>query len=142
MLAQNFKTAAELGITDEELEALVKVLGMLERGEIEAAPHGVSFFHKFAWSPRLPKPKFFGMADEVAVSHCGTACCFYGWARYISGNERLFCFYEGRERDDALRALFFPSRSKAINCSDPELGAMALRNYLTTGYANWRKVVG
>jgi hypothetical protein len=31
MLAQNFKTAADLGIKDIDLDALIKVLGMLER---------------------------------------------------------------------------------------------------------------
>lgn len=35
MLAQNFKTAADLDLADAEFEALVKVLGMLERGEIK-----------------------------------------------------------------------------------------------------------
>lgn len=36
MLAQNFKTPADLDLPNPEFEALVKVLGMLERGEIKS----------------------------------------------------------------------------------------------------------
>lgn len=32
MLAQNFKTPADLDLSDKEFASLVKVLGMLERG--------------------------------------------------------------------------------------------------------------
>lgn len=41
MLAQNFKSAAELEITEQEHRALISVLGMLERGELvhTRAPH-------------------------------------------------------------------------------------------------------
>lgn len=34
MLAQNFKTPADLKIDDDDFEALVKVLGMFERAEV------------------------------------------------------------------------------------------------------------
>jgi hypothetical protein len=39
MLAQNFKTAAELDLSDAEIKALVKVLGILERGELSMLNH-------------------------------------------------------------------------------------------------------
>ena len=35
MLAQNFKTADELGLEPDHYEALIKLLGMFERNEIE-----------------------------------------------------------------------------------------------------------
>lgn len=38
MLAQNFKTPADLGITDVEFDALYKVLGILERSEVPHVP--------------------------------------------------------------------------------------------------------
>jgi hypothetical protein len=34
MLANNFMTPSALGLSDVEFESLVKVLGMLERGDI------------------------------------------------------------------------------------------------------------
>src|SRR5215831_18503869 len=41
MLAPNFKTADELGLTPSQRDALIKVLGMLERGELKEL-HGIS----------------------------------------------------------------------------------------------------
>src|SRR5215831_4950848 len=41
MLAPCFKTADELGLTPSQRNALIKVLGMLERGELKEL-HGVS----------------------------------------------------------------------------------------------------
>ena len=38
MLAQSFKTALELGIKDEQLDALQKVLVLLETGKLTHVP--------------------------------------------------------------------------------------------------------
>lgn len=57
MLAPNFKSAAELGLTGRQHDALIKVLGMLERGEL-CDGHGFSddrpnVFAMTSWSTCL-----------------------------------------------------------------------------------------
>ena len=62
MLANNFMTPSALGISDVEFEALVKVLGMLERTEI-------------------PDEQF----TMRRVQHpCRTPACLCGWANHVS----------------------------------------------------------
>jgi hypothetical protein len=63
VLAQNFKTAKELGLADAEVEALVAVLGMLERGDIARAEFHMGHFRH----------------------ECRTPSCISGWAHHISG---------------------------------------------------------
>lgn len=71
MLAQNFKTTADLGITDAEIEALIKVLGMLERGELKRAKttkeKGTNLFHMGEWG--------YG---------CGTPACIGGYVALLT----------------------------------------------------------
>lgn len=116
MLAQNFRTAADLGIEDAELEALIKVLGMLEREEIPAEQFTM------LW---------------VGEPECGTAGCILGHVRTVSIES-----YKGLSGNSwggsSLERLFFPDAPKG-GC-DPYLAtrsqaATALRSYLTTGEA-------
>lgn len=113
MLAQNFKTPMDLGLSDPEFDALFKVLGMLERGEIE--------------------PEQFNMSRW-----CGTICCIIGHARNLDARA-----FSGPilDRDVALRQLFGAGTvgRRKIGLSDiaPTQAAIALRNYLTHGEARW-----
>jgi hypothetical protein len=138
MLAQNFKTAADLGISDAELDALIKVLGMLERGEITENHFHMARF----WM------------------ECGTVGCLCGWANQISGGAafpelnasttEISLFFR---MPDAARALFTmgmgsdsPERT-GLNVfvqrrARPHHAATALRSYLTTGEANWAEALG
>ena len=62
MLAQNFKTAKELGLADVEVDALVTVLRMLEREDIKREEFHMGY-----------------------VQHeCKTPACICGWAYHIS----------------------------------------------------------
>ena len=62
MLASNFMAPSALGISEVEFDALVKVLGMLERGEI-------------------PDDQF----TMRRIQHpCGTPACLCGWANHVS----------------------------------------------------------
>jgi hypothetical protein len=140
MLAQNFKTPAELEITDAEFEALVKVLGMLERGEIKKAPAGEVFHKIYSFRmPSQPEPTMFNMEQVIATSKCGTACCILGFARYFGGN---YCFLDpSKNPKNHLFRLFFPHSFRSMLCRDPAKGAMALRNFLTFGEARWGEVM-
>lgn len=140
MLAQNFMTSTALGITDAEFEALVKVMGMLERGEIKYMPA--------SWrdSPLHTDPivpQFFNMALIVTENDCGTACCILGWARHIVGDRSLFRDGLSQSLNDLFR-MGQTSDGYVGKFSEemlPSEAAIALRNYLTTGEARWAEAV-
>lgn len=146
MLAQNFKTAADLRISDAEWNALRGVLAMLERGELQ---HAVIDYNKvYERKPRNPN-KMFNMGLAFAHTRCGTAAC-------IAGSCDLFFdtnftrFHEGfggniisKGRTAALMDLFCPVEIDANDWDNisVEQAATALRSYLTTGEANWAEAL-
>ena len=78
MLAQNFKTAETLGISDCEVEALIKVLRLLECDELIYVPYQKA--RKFKGTNGFNMS--FGVSDE-ATQHCGSIGCIAGWARFL-----------------------------------------------------------
>src|SRR5688572_5837844 len=76
MLAQNFKTAAELKLTEDERAALVTVLGMLEREEIPEHAFTMKHFRPI-WTDQYAK----------VATECGTVGCLCGWANHVSGGK-------------------------------------------------------
>lgn len=126
MLAQNLMTAEALGIAAEEQQALVTVLGMLERGEIDDA--------------------HFDMLNFVQREDCGTVGCLCGWAYEVSGGrafpEVASAWYAAerlRHRlPDAAKHLFALDRPLVTTAAK---GAIALRSYLTTGEARWMEAL-
>ncbi|SRR5258708_2175258 len=126
MLARNFMSAADLGISAEHRATLIALLGRFERGKI--------------------KPEKFCM-----TSWCGTACCIWGQAKLIS---ETFIDLETIRHGGApkqLHGLFLPSRSDDSLSVYPrgtdlaritvEQAGRALANYLTTGRSNWYNVL-
>jgi hypothetical protein len=139
MLAQNFKTATDLHISDVELLSLIKVLGMLERDELI---HGET---PIASIPRQPNE--FNMAASLD-NRCGTIGCIAGWACHISGGEAFPEIIKGEIEDWALRSnkqllsLFGIGRPcGSLYDITPSEAATALRSYLTTGDAKWHEAV-
>jgi hypothetical protein len=131
MLAQNFKTPADLKITDAEFEALVIVLRMLERGELRHEPN-----YK---SPTIPNG--FNMCNWGMIEPCGTVACIKGWARFATGNRGLF---GDIERGDSVERLFTVDHVLHGMWQDisTEQAAIALRNYLSSGEARWPEILG
>lgn len=119
MLAQNFKTAEDLGITEAKVGALIKVLGRLERGELN---------HSF----EINTPTGFNMANYFATAECGTIGCIAGWADSILPEREHFM---GVPWKDKLAELFHGGENP--RSVTPEQAAIALRSYLTTGEARW-----
>jgi hypothetical protein len=123
VLAQNFKTAKELGLAQVEVEALVIVLRMLERGDIAREQlHMGRFRHE-----------------------CRTPACICGWAHYVS---RGLAFSElaspcgpiilHRRASNALSELFRLTQTRGSGGGiTPAQAAVALRNYLTHGEPRW-----
>lgn len=102
MLAQNFMTDEELGMTDEELAAHVAVLGMLERGELVYAPVPLPLPRDHPQSPKM-----FNMAEAGYRSECGTVGCIGGWVAMLLGvkpHPYVFAAFGRR------MALYYPHR--------------------------------
>jgi hypothetical protein len=133
MLAQYFKTPADLGIDDAELAALINVLGILERGEVRRSEWKQTLNRR----PRVMKG--FNMLSFYAKGSCGTVGCICGWAEYI-GKLPTFSLARKRFYDPRLMQLFEPEiiDSDAVR---PDQAAIALRNFLTLGDPRWAEAV-
>jgi len=127
MLAQNFKTADELGLAQVELTALATVLGMLERGEIAQGQFHMGHFR----------------------DSCRTPSCICGWAHYISGRKafaELSSPYGSmilyRRANKPLIDLFRLTAARGSGGDiTPAQAALALRNYLTHGEPRWAEAI-
>jgi hypothetical protein len=132
MLAQSFMTAEALGITAAEQAALVKVLGMLERGELR---------HVTEQQVRSNSDEQYGDAFCMVwwdTRHdgyrCGTICCIGGWAERVGNLEFV-------KMDKSLKDLFYPDSNKGGWEATPAQAATALRSYLTTGEPRWAEAL-
>lgn len=140
MLAQNFKAPADLGIEARWFEALVKTLGMLERGELR---HTATAELKPLCSERVsPEAGLFNMNRWSVKFQCGTVCCLGGTAEAIgqfrfSGMPKklIHLFHPGKEDNANL------SRLGGYEAITTEQAAIALRNYLTHGEARWAEAL-
>jgi hypothetical protein len=132
MLAQNFKTAKELGLAGVELDALVTVLRMLEREDI--------------------KPEQFHMGYVQHVQHeCKTPACICGWAYHVSGGRAFselsaqhgsFLLYRRFDNHPAIVDLFRMTSARGSGGEiTPAQAAIALRNFLTHGEPRWAEAV-
>jgi hypothetical protein len=158
----NFKPAAELNLTNIERDALIDVLGRMERGEI-VSEHNLppECAVRFKDTPKISMPRFFTKTE------CGTIGCLAGWANLISDGkafpeinlvkERV----SGRADNDYQEALDFTrtpefyAMKERLSKETKRLFVMAgggyhddlsdlshitltnrLRNYLTTGKVN------
>ena len=131
MLAQNFKSAADLGITEPQLSALQKTLVLLETQKVIHVPD----FQVLGYQSK-EYTGHFNMRSWRTKGDCGTVRCIGGTACAVSGNDSLF---DNWERRDDLHALFAPERDIYGPWNDitPAQAATALRSYLTTGDARW-----
>jgi hypothetical protein len=136
MLANNFMPPSALGISNVEFESLVKVLGMLERGEIPASEFTMR---------RVQHP-------------CRTPACLCGWANHVSGGKAFPLHPQSRwslfgnpttygprwkEQPQRVRELFgYGGRTTdPVYAASPSQAAIALRNFLTHGEARWAEAL-
>jgi hypothetical protein len=135
MLAQNFMTAADLGLEPEEKAALVTLLGMLERGELVHVPNEDVI-------PMGVAKKFTGGFNmgvwKAETENCGSVCCIGGSAELVGGLREDQLFGRAHGNPD-LEELFFPGGFLG-KITVPQ-AASALRNYLTTRHASWSEVL-
>lgn len=119
MLARNFLTAEQLAISGAEHNALTKVLGMLERGELEHTQGGQI-------------ENGFNM-HSTAHNDCGTCCCIGGWAAILMSRHPNDYVYS-KAPGNPLHPLYWHRTSPLITTAQ---AAVALRNFLVTGKPNW-----
>ncbi len=138
MLAQNFKTAADLRISDGDLAGLIKTLGMLERDEVRhvAVPNTWKIQHN-------PTPDMlFNMGNIYLVVGCKTAACIAGTADLFCGTEFVVDEKLRSGLPEELHKLFCPPISEDDwGTITVEEAARAIRSYLTTGEANWAEAL-
>jgi len=129
MLAQNLKTPADLGMDKKFHSTLVQILGMLERGEL---------VHARALDPI---PNGFNMTQIRNESECGTVLCIAGWVNKLAHDAKA-PGNPNSQHDLAYGRLIMPpgwsGSGHEITCDQ---GAIALRNYLTSGEARWEEVL-
>ena len=131
MLAQNFKTAEELGMEKGAYEAHLKVLKLLEQGEVTH----ISVFGKRAWGLEEPISNGFNMAPVWIEDSCGTVGCLLGWAHYFGASKvNAFMTSGTSEQRTAYNRLTMPTRADSRTVDE---AAHALRTYLVTGKADW-----
>lgn len=129
MLARAFLSAEALKLNAREHKTLIKILGMMERGELKHVPMGMSSLEIGEFTGHF-NMQYFNVKRE-----CGTICCIGGTARLLAPEES----FPTCDRYN-LRNLFYPIDSGLPweNIS-VEMAARALHNYLTTGHANWKE---
>jgi hypothetical protein len=136
MLAQSFKSAAELNITEAQKDALIKTLVLMETGKVTHAPIGDGYYPDTGSFTGQ-----FNMIHWNSVHGCGTVACIGGTAELVSGVSFNKDTCNGI--DAQLYRLFMPDLPESLwNGITPSQAARALRSYLTTGHANWAAAVG
>ena len=132
--ACEFKTAEELGLSEQEYTGLVRTLVLMEAGAIRDVVD---------WADRggkrgSHKAPLFDMGTwHNDNRHCGTVCCIGGTAELLAdmpiGSMSCTASTLFRAASGDLYKLFFefPSGVGVKQCS------RVLRGYLTTGVTNW-----
>jgi hypothetical protein len=131
MLAQSFKSAADLGITEPQRDALMKTLVLLEAGKLTHVKDTMIF------RPRSVARGFTGHFNMIWWGNehpCGTVACIGGTAELVGGVTFDLT-------TSALDRLFWPPTHSDWGGITPAQAATALRSYLTTGDAKWHKAV-
>lgn len=134
MLAQSFVSAAELGITEPQRDALQKVLVLLETGKLRHVPVP-KLSHDWDDESINQFSGMFNMGSYIDPSDCGTVACIGGTAAIV-GNVNMH-----HPRPPKLMSLFYADYKYDLERITPAQAARALRSYLTCGDAKWDEAV-
>jgi len=136
MLAQNFKTPAELNLDEKLYDALKKVLVRLETNDLVYVTDNRL---REGTELDLSKPNGFNMNVVLIQKECGTVGCLAGWAAIEMGVKpsRVIGMAESGILGDLFYPDILPGKYHKITT---EQAAIALRNYLTTGEVDWSHV--
>lgn len=148
MLAQNFMTAAELGLEPAQRDALVAVLGMLERGELVHVRPSREELPGTALRISGPRIGQFNMLYWASDTDCGTVHCIGGAAEVVGHLETYSLDRAANARYGTPLYRLLYGRTVDGRClphdiydCTPAQAALALRSYLTVGEAHWELAV-
>lgn len=157
--SDNFLSAFELRMSDEERDALIQTLALFESGKLKTAKHAASGFPS-------SNPELFNFCCVWGQSECGTVACTLGWARFLVHDEKAKRIFPGGPRSDEQGSVFGMSVYAAGDPDEIELekgrrkerrvqrnsevglchtdvkvehAALALRTFLETGTPDWKK---
>jgi hypothetical protein len=135
MLANSFMSPSALGLSEVEFESLVKVLGMLERGEIGDDQFTMR---------RVQHP-------------CRTPACLCGWANHVSAGRAFpleikpgFMVFSKSTAGPRWGSMPRPVQelfgyggraTDPVYLASPPQAATALRSFLTHGEARWAEAL-
>jgi hypothetical protein len=130
MLAQNFKTADDLDITEKQKDALCKTLVLFETGKLTHVPPSSNGDEEATFSGH------FNMCNWSAKHRCGTIGCIGGTAEMVG--QVSFGYIYGLT-NLPLKDLFLPNEVEPSQWGNitVDQASRALRSYLTTGAARW-----
>lgn len=134
------KTARELGVSQREYDALVKVRNGLASG---CFVHVEYYDELDETEPsRFEDKRIFNMDTSASTSSCGTVACIGGWMKTIMSpkatNDEIndyVCDADTR----TLGPLFFPPSNVDMHTVTTEQAVLAIDNFLTTGRPDWEK---
>jgi hypothetical protein len=127
---KEFRSAEALSIREDWRAALIKTLAFMESGAMVRIPLKEITPEVFECGPRL-----FNMAEWG----CGTVGCIGGTAEAI-GRVQFTGYSTGYSPNGALYNLFFPRHPEYDDITLSQ-ASRALRNYLTTGSAQWESIL-
>lgn len=145
MLAQNFKTPAELKIREAEFNALANVLRMLEREELKHI-HVTPAAYVAGRVDFYEGRKFdalFNMVGFAEQAECGTTACIAGTCDLVFGTTFAQKYWTAGNLPPNLIELFSCSEFTNARMATirPDEAAIALRNYLTHGEPRWAEAL-
>jgi hypothetical protein len=145
-----FLPPKKLNFSAEEKRAAVTVLKMMESGQIldqDDEPPKVGTGLRFNMGEILEK--LYDYAAFRRPKPCGSVGCLCGWMAHVMGKSPsqaggLFdnMYKRSQELHDLTMAVDPRAARSWRNAARVKHGARALRSYLTTGKANWRKAMG
>lgn len=135
-----FKNAAQLGLTSEQRNSLIKTLKLMESGKITHIKTTRLCVKGWATLRKNKNGLLFNMSDWRADYDCGTVACIGGTAELIAGAHIFEGAFSLPSRNQ-LYKLFFGNLGVQQSTTDVE-AARALRGYLETGKTNWQKARG
>lgn len=135
------KTAEQLGISQPEYEALIRVRDGLRSGKYVHVKPGEGVCP-------APEVKAFNMdisfekGDELnGFPDCDQVGCIGGWVAFDLGYANPSHYVYQNDDDAAIRPLFFPPSHLSYSEVTEEQAAQAIDNFLNTGDPRWEEVV-
>lgn len=126
-MPKEFRTPGQLGVTQEQFCALMKVAEGLQSGRLKHHKRGDAV-----------KGEMFDMATWQYQGNCGSVCCIGGWVDTYLGRPQNI------QAGSGICDLFYPKIIGGIHewsRITPEQAARAITNWARTGDPNWKRAM-